>query len=144
MSARVRYRDGMTFFRTSLAAAILAAVLGSAAQAQMMGGHAPPIPMTAKQFAAASTGQSVQIAVRVDRRKRAAISGELLDHQTDAVSKATGKHVMLYLADGTPIVMGTAADVVPGAVLFVYGVVTKPGHVDVKRLVVDTKYVRVE
>ncbi len=134
----------MTSIRTGLAAFALAAALGSVAQAQMMGGHAPPVPMTAKQFSTASTGQSVQIAVRVERRKRATLWGELLEHQTDTVSKATGRHVTLYLADGTPIVMGTAADVVPGAVLFVYGVVTKPGQIDVKRLVVDTKYVRVE
>lgn len=134
----------MTSIRTGLAACALAAALGSVAQAQMMGGHAPPVPMTAKQFSAARTGQSVQIAVRVERRKRATLWCELLEHQTDTVSKATGRHVTLYLADGTPIVMGTAGEVVPGAVLFVYGVVTKPGQVDVKRLVVDTKYVRVE
>ena len=128
--------------RTGLAACVLTAALGTAAQAQMM--HAPPVPMSAKEFAAASTGQNVQIAVRVERRKRATLWGELLDHRTDTLAKATGKRVTLYLADGTPVVMGTAADVVPGAVLFVYGVVTKPGQVDVKRLVVDTKYVHVQ
>jgi len=85
----------------------------------------------------------VQIAVRVQRMKRSTLYAELLQHQTDTVNKATAKPVVLYFADGTPVVMGTAREVVPGAILFVYGVLTKPGHVDIKRAVIDTKYVQV-
>jgi hypothetical protein len=125
------------------ASAAIVIVCFTTAQAQMMG-HNPPIPMTLEQFAKATPGQSVQIAVRIISIKRSTLYAELLQHETDTVSKATGKHVQLYFADGTPVVMGTAADITPGAVLYVYGVVTKPYNVDVKRAVVDTKFVKVE
>ncbi len=109
-----------------------------------MGGHTPPTPMTPGQFAGARVGQNVQIAVRVISRNRANISGELLQQQTQTLSKRTGKRVSLYFPDGTPTIMGAVSDVKPGAVLFVYGVLTKAGHVDVKRLVVDTRFVHVQ
>jgi len=108
-----------------------------------MMGHTPPVPMTAAQFAAAQTGQSVQISVRVISRNRANISAELLQHQTASVGKRTGRRVELYFADGTPTIMGSVPDIKPGAILFVYGIVTKPGHVDVKRLVIDSRFVHV-
>ncbi len=104
---------------------------------------APPVPMTAAQFASARIGSAVQIAVRVERRRRAAVTGELLEHESPSTAHVAGRHVSLYLPDDTPVVMGSASDIVPGAVLFVYGVVTKPGSVDVKRAVVDTKFVRI-
>jgi len=132
----------MRTIRTALTALAIGAVLGTTAQAQM--GHEPPVPMTAAQFLGAHAGQSVQISVRVERRKRATVFAELLNHESAARAKPSGKHVALYLPDDVPVVMGTAAEIVPGAVLFVYGVVTKPGQVDVKRAVVDTKYVTVE
>jgi hypothetical protein len=104
----------------------------------------PPIPMSPTQFSGAAIGQSVQIAVRVQRVERSTLYAELLARETDTLSKATGKQVVLFFPDGTPVIMGTASDVVPGAVLYVYGVVTKAGHVDAKRVVVDTKYVTVQ
>lgn len=108
-----------------------------------MAGHAPPVPMTPAQFSQTAAGGQVQIAVRVGRIERSTIYGELLQHETDTVSKATGQQVVLFFPDGTPTIMGQPQDVTPGAVLFVYGVLTKPGHVDAKRVVVDTKYVTV-
>jgi len=111
--------------------------------AQMMGGHVPPVPMTPAQFSSARIGQNVQIAVQVTGRNRETVSGELLRQKTPAVSLRTGRHITLYFPDGTPTVMGTAAQVQPGAVLFVYGVLTKPGFVDVKRLVIDSRFVHV-
>lgn len=112
--------------------------------AQMMMGHGPPVPMTPQQLAASLPGQNVQIEVRIQKSNRAAVSGELLLRESDTLSKATGKTVELYLPDGTPVIMGSANQIVPGAVLFVYGVVTKPNHVDVKKVVVVTQYVKVE
>ncbi len=106
--------------------------------------HVPPVPMTPEDFAKAQPGQSVQIAVRVDRVQRTTLYAELLRHESDTTSKTTGEHVVLYFAGGTPVVMGSATDVTAGAVLFVYGVVTKPDHVDAKRVVVDTNFVKVE
>ena len=132
----------MRYFRDALGALAIAAALVTSAQAQMS--HEPPVPMTAAQFAAARTGDSVQISLRVERRKRATVVGEVLNHSSAAVASATGKLVTLYLPGDVPVVMGSAAQIVPGAILFVYGVVTKPGQVDVKRAVVDTKYVKVQ
>lgn len=111
--------------------------------AQMMM-HGPPTPMTAQQLASSLPGQSVQIEVRVQKSDRASVTADLLQRETDALSKATGKTVELYLPDGTPVIMGSISQVVPGAVLFVYGVVTKPNHVDVKKVIVVTQYVKVE
>ena len=88
--------------------------------------------------------KAYKIEVRVQKSDRANVTADLLERQTDALSKATGKTVQLYLPDGTPVVMGSIAQVVPGAVLFVYGVVTKPNHVDVKKVIVVTQYVKVE
>jgi hypothetical protein len=119
----------------------LLALLVLLAQA-MMG--PPPQPMTPEQFAQALPGQSVQIAVRVDRVQRSTLYVTLLRHQTDTLAKLTPQHVVLYFGSGTPVVMGSADDVTAGAALFVYGVVTSANHVDAKRVVVDTKYVTVE
>lgn len=109
-----------------------------------MGMHAPPIPMTPEQFAQAMPGQNVQIAVRVDRVQRTTVFAELLRHETDSTAKATGRHIILYVAGGTPVVMGSARDVAKGALLYVYGIATKANHVDAKRVVVDTRFIKVE
>jgi hypothetical protein len=130
----------MKRLQTTAFAMVLAA-LTAPAIAQM--GHAPPVPMSPSEFAAANSGESVQIAVRVKRVGRSTLYTELLAHETDTVAKATGKAVVIYFPDGTPVVMGSASDVTAGALLYVYGVLTKPGHVDAKRVVVDTKYVTV-
>ncbi len=111
------------------------------ALAQM--GDAPPIPMSPAEFAQANPGQSVQIEVRVKRVERSALRTELLASETDTVAKATGREVAIFFADGTPVVMGSPSDVAAGALLYVYGVLTKPGHVDAKRVVVVTKFVTV-
>jgi|SRR5579884_1235244 len=130
-------------FRILVAAGILAFAGFQPAAAQMMG-HKPPVPMSPLQFSQASAGQKVQIAVRVTAVKRNTLVAQLLQHETDSLAKATSTRVTLYYPDGTPVIMGTAQDIVPGAVLFVYGVVTKPGHVDVKQAVVDTRFVKVQ
>lgn len=112
--------------------------------AQMGGGHTPPVPMTPTQFSSTVAGQTVQIAVRVKSINRSTLYTELLQHETGTLSKPTGKPVVVFFPSGTPVIMGRAADVTPGSVLFIYGVLTKPGYVDAKRLVVDSKYVKVD
>ncbi len=131
----------MKYSRTGLAAWILAAAAGTAGAAQMMG--PPPVPMSANQFLSAPVGSNVQIAARVERIKRSTVWAVLLERETDTLDKNTRKRVELFVPRDTPVVMGTASQVVPGAVLFVYGVLTARGHVDVKRLVIDTQYVKV-
>jgi len=105
--------------------------------------QAPPVPMSPAQFAQAAPGHSVEISVRVKRVDRSTLYTELLAQETATQAKVTGKEVVIFFADGTPVVMGGASDVTAGATLYVYGVLTKPAHVDAKRVVVDTKYVTV-
>ena len=132
----------MKHLKTILAGAILFAyAIPSLAVAQMT--QAPPVPMSPAEFVQAAPGQSVQIAVRVTRVNRSTLYTELLAHETDTQAKATGKTVVIFFPEGTPVVMGAASDVTAGATLYVYGVLTKQGHVDAKRVVVDTKYVTV-
>ena len=130
----------MKYLFTITASAVLFA-FAAPALAQM--GQAPPVPMSPAQFAQTNPGQSVEIAVRVKRVDRSTLYTELLEHETDTVAKATGREVVIFFPDGTPVVMGSASDVTAGALLYIYGVLTKPGHVDAKRVVVDTKYVTV-
>jgi hypothetical protein len=126
-------------YTLAVTAAFWAAALPALAQ---MG--PPPIPMSPAQFSEAALGQTVQIVVRVQRVERSTLYAEILARETDTLSKATGKQVVLFFPDGTPVIMGNAADVVPGAVLYADGVVTKADRVDAKRVVVVTKYVTVQ
>jgi hypothetical protein len=103
-----------------------------------------PAAISPSQFATASTGQTVTIAVRVISLQRSALRGQLLDPGSGSTYKATSQHADLFLGTGTPIVMGSMQDVKPGAVLVVEGVVTGRRHADVKRIVVLTGYVKVE
>jgi hypothetical protein len=124
-----------------LVVSILAALLAAApAGAQM----APPVPMTPAQFAAAASGQDVTLVVRVNSFERTALVADLLSRVSDSRYKATGKSVALYVPAETPFVMGSAADLQPNAVVFVYGVATTPGRADVKKIVVVTPYVTIE
>jgi hypothetical protein len=104
----------------------------------------PPIPMTPTEFGRAMTGQPVTIVVRVTGFKRTALVADLLARQSDSDYKATRTSVNLYFPQDTPIIMGSSSDIKPGAILFVYGVATTPGHADVKKVVVVTSFIRVE
>lgn len=130
-----------TFFNIFTMAALLAGTAGPAL-AQM--GHGPPVPMTPAQFAEAASGASVQIEIRIRRVNRSALDSELLARETDTLLTNTGKTVSVFFSDGTPVIMGAPSDVTAGAVLYVYGILTKPGHVDAKRVVVVTKLVTVQ
>ncbi len=121
------YRDGMSII---LALLLLA--------------HAAPVPMSPEQFANVSAGQHVQIAVRVDRVAGVMIYAELLRRITDTDNKPSGKHVVLYMPSGTPVVMAPPNAIVKGAVLFVYGTVASHDRVDASKVVVDTRFVHVE
>lgn len=125
-----------TFIAASFAA-LLASTVPAAAQMQ------PPTPLSASEFASAAVGSRVSLAVRVDARVRSIVRAELLDRETDERYHATGVRVELYQAGGTPIVMGTPADVKPGAVAIVTAVVTGKRRADLKRIIILTSYVSV-
>ena len=123
-------------------AAMLAfAATPMAAPAQMM--HAAP-PMTASAFFAARGGTKASIVVRVIARSRTSLRAELLERKADKVYTASGRRVELYVARDTPVAMGTADDVRPGAVVVVDCVVTGPGRADAKQLVPITRYAKIE
>jgi hypothetical protein len=119
---------------------LLVASMAAPAAAQM----GPPATLSARQFAAAATGQNVVLAVRVTKSARTTLDAELLDHLDGESYRATGKSVTLYLPAETPFVMGSSGDVKSGAVLAVYAVTTTAGHADVKKVVVITPYVSVK
>lgn len=99
--------------------------------------------MSLQQFAGVAAGDQVQIVVRVVAVNRAKVAAELLDRKTDSDYVTTGKRVNLVCPDGVSFVMGSAGDIAPGAVLFVYGVATKPYRADVKKVVVLSKFITV-
>ncbi len=125
----------------ALAIALAAGLMpAAAADAQMK----PPTPVTAAQFAQSVPGQSLVLAVRVTGRERDTLHAGLLARRDDSHYVSTGTPVELYFPAGTPVTMGSDADVKPGAVLFVYAVATTRGHADVKRVTVVTSYVTVQ
>jgi len=119
----------------------LALLLTNATAYAQMG---PPIPMTAPQFAASPTGANVTLALRVNRLARTTLDGELLERVNDALYKKTGQRVQLYVPAETPFVMGSFADLKPGAIIFAYAVTTTAAHADVKKIVVVTAYAKIE
>ena len=104
----------------------------------------PLTPLTATQFAQAVPGQSLVLAVRVTTRERDTLRAELLERRDDSHYRDSGTSVELYCPQDTPVVMGSAADVKPGAVLFVHAVATTRGRADVKQVTVVTQYVSVQ
>ena len=120
--------------------ALLLPLLAAPARAQMT----PPIPMSPAQLSNATVGQPLRLVIRVATVKRTALSAELLTRESDSLYKSTGTIVQFYLPADTPVIMGSLADVKPGAVLIVYATATTRGHADVKRLVAVTAYVKVE
>jgi hypothetical protein len=132
-----RYSERMKTLIAASFAALLASTSPAAAQMQ------PPTPLSANEFASAAVGSRVSVAVRVDAHVRSTVRAELLDRETDERYRATGARVELYQSDGTPVVMGTAADVKPGAVAIVTAVVTGKRRADLKRIIILTPYVSV-
>lgn len=119
---------------------VLIAASSAAATAQM---HSTPA-MTVREFSSTASGQPIQVAVRVESLNRTALHAQMLERRSEGVYASTGKRITLYFPDGTPVIMGSAADIAPGAVLFIYGVATKHGEADVKRVVVMSRYVQVK
>jgi len=118
----------------------LMAILSSNAAAQM----APPVPMTPQHFSQLAPGANVEVMIRVDNVRRQSVEATILQRKTDTNYKATATHAVFYLASGTPMIMGSPKDVSAGAVLYVYGILTKPAHVDIKKIVVVTQYTKVD
>lgn len=111
------------------------------AEAAQMG---PPIPMTSQQLTHTARGGSVELVVRIESIQRQIVSAMVLDRKTDTEYATSKVHAQLDVPEGTPVVMGTLRDLVPKAIVYVTGVVTRPSTVDVKKVVVLTLYVKVD
>ena len=120
--------------------ALVFLALNASASAQMM---APPISLTPDQFHAAPVGKAVEIAIRLRSASRSTLSGELLRRIDDSHYALGGRTVSVFLSDDVPFVMGSRADLTPGAVVFVNGVATGHDRADAKKLLIVTKYVKI-
>ena len=103
-------------------------------------GMGPPIPMTAAQFANASTGQNVEVLIKVDSFERTTLRGHLAEYVKDSSYRLTSQTVTFFCPPDVQVVMGSADDIKPGSAVYVYAVVTSAGHADAKKAVVVTQY----
>ena len=85
----------------------------------------------------------MQIVVRVTSLQRENLQADLLAQVDASHYKTTGTQLDLYFSADTPVVMGSAADVKAGAVLYIYAVATTRNRADVKKAVVVTPFVKV-
>jgi hypothetical protein len=108
--------------------------------AQMM---APPPAMTDAAIARAQPGDKINLVVRVDGFARHTIAGHVLNPLTSSSYRLTKNTMAIYAPQETAYVMGSADDVHPGAVLYIYAVATKANAADATRIVVITPYATV-
>lgn len=108
--------------------------------AQMM---APPPAMTDAAIARAQTGDKLNLVVRVDSFARHTIAGHVLNRVTDSSYTLTKSTIAIYAPQDTAFMMGSTADLRPGALLYVYAVATRPQAADATRIVVITPYASV-
>jgi hypothetical protein len=123
-------------------AAFLIAVSALPAAAQMSMTNPPP--MTAEAVANSSAGTKIYFVFRVDRLERTTAVGHVLDPAGEREYRMTPSSLSLHVPNDIPVVMGSRDDIKAGAVVFVYGVATKPKAADASKLVVITPYVKVD
>lgn len=116
---------------------ILAAML----LAQM--GMSNPPAMSAAEIAQSSAGTPLHFVLRIDRMQRVTVVGHVLDPAGNDY-RVTSSVISVHVANDLPVVMGSHDDLKPGAVVFVYGVATKPKAADATKLVVITPYVKTQ
>jgi len=92
-------------------------------------------------------GTFTKVVVRVEKVAGGHLTCTLLQRETDAVYRlpaaASGAEVSAVLRPDTPIVMGKPADIVPGAIVQLAGVLDQTHTLRASEVVVLTGYVRV-
>ena len=97
------------------------------------------------QFAALKPGEAAKVVLEVTYSTSATnLQGTLLEKKTETVYQRTGQSVEVAFDDKTPVVMGKAADIHPGAVIHVSGAVNASQVLEAKQIVILTGYVKVE
>jgi hypothetical protein len=97
-----------------------------------------PASQAAESLAA---GAEAKVIVRLDD---AELDAHLLAGQGEGPYRATGRTLKLTVADGASVIMGSLADLTPGAVVQVEGVMSGESSLAAKKLVILTRFVKVE
>ncbi len=100
--------------------------------------------MSAAELAKTSTGAQLHFVLRIDRMQRTTVVGHVLDPIGGNDYHVSASVISVHVANDLPVVMGSHDELRPGAVLYVYGVATKPRAADATKLVIITPYVKTQ
>lgn len=103
-----------------------------------------PPAMSAAEIAKSSSGTQLHFVLRIDQMQRTTAVGHVLDPVSGNQYHVSSSVVAVHVANDLPVVMGSHDDLRPGAVVFIYGVATKPKAADATKLVVITPYVKTQ
>lgn len=97
------------------------------------------------QFAALKPGETTKVVLEVTYSTSATnLQGKLLEKKTETVYRRTAEVVEVAFDAKTPVVMGRAADLRPGAVIHVSGTVNASHVLEATQIVILTGYVQVD
>jgi hypothetical protein len=105
-------------------------------------GAMAPVATPAATLLSARPGAAYKAVLRIERRLAGGFAADVLEGH-DTHYRATGMTVRVELDGDVAVVMGTAADVKPGAVVQVSGTVTATHGLRARQLVMLTAYVQV-
>ena len=108
-------------------------------------GGMTPMTMPQGMMKRLKIGDAAKAVVRIDAMPAAGrFSATLLERIDDADYRASADRLALVVAPDTPVVMGAIADLRPGAVAQIGGVLDAARALEVNKVVILTGYVRVE
>ena len=124
----------------------IAILLAGAAGAALLLGEDISRRATAMQPATATeealtAGAEAKVIVRIDD---AGLGAHLLAGQGEGPYRPTARVLTLTIEDGAPVVMGSRADLRPGAVVQAEGVMSDEKSLRARKLVILTRYVKIE
>ncbi len=88
-------------------------------------------------------GEAIKVVLEVADSTSVEIHGKLLEKQDETHYVRTATEVRVGFDTSTPVVMGKAADLHPGAIIHVSGTVNTRQAVEAKQIVILTGYVQV-
>lgn len=107
-------------------------------------GSMRPAKTSADSVLQARPGQGLKAVVRLEGTPRADVyTAELLESVDGTIYRATPNHLQIALLPETEVVMGSAADVRPGAVVQVAGTIDREHTIRAKRIVILTGFISV-
>jgi hypothetical protein len=98
-----------------------------------------------QDFSQSALGSQVKFVLEIrERGADGKITGKLLEKKTEEIYARTMTPVTLQSNAQTKMMMGKAADVRPGAVVYVAGTVQKDHGIQAEQIVILTGYVKVQ